>query len=197
MMTRRARLRRGARAFAAVVALALGVSLGVLAGPSPAVATIPKPPPGGWCYQNWYNHQADNGSSIQRYGSIKRYQNQSNVPAQWTETVQVQHTFRTTYQSTTRFEGGFDFGIVKVTTERRLQITIVTSKTVTETSSTTVTVPAHTTMNLEYGAWQRKTSGTFHQERYECGTADRGPVTSGSVTGRSLTGAVGWRQWQS
>jgi len=173
--------------------LGVGVAVGMLAVPATALAD-PIIPPGGWCYNNWYNFGTNYGSVQQVYGNVRQLTNNTTDPVTWTESITVNTTFTSTYTETTTFHGGLDLGIIKFGTDSATSVTSTWSITVSTTSTASTVVQPGQTKYMAYGSFGLSTTGTYNQESYECGTGNYNSVTSGEITGFSLT-SVGWRVW--
>lgn len=190
-----ARVRIRSRVLTALV-VGVAIVVGSVAVPAPAAADPPWIiPPGGWCYNDWYYLQANNGEVHQQYGPVKFFQNGTSVPVNWSESIQVNTTFSSTYSSTTSFKGGFNLGIISAETQRNVTVTIVWTISVNKTTGFQVTVPPGKTFYAKYGPRGMSTSGTYGQEEYECGTGNYSTVTTGPVDGFSLF-AEGWHLWE-
>lgn len=171
-----------------VLTAVVSAGAGVLIMPTPALAI----PPGGWCFDDWYETTANYGVSQQPYIS-KYFNNDTASTARWTESVSVTFTFQSTYTSTRTFSGGLNIGIIKAETQSVTTVTTVYTVTVNKTTSFSVDVPPYTTYYADYGPDVQRTSGTYSQSKYGCDNHDFETVTTGSVTTAGLTGAEGWR----
>jgi hypothetical protein len=179
-----------------MVALTLGATVAMLAIPAPASADDPWIiPPNGWCYNNWYVFGTNHGQVQQAYGPIKHFSNQTTQTATWTESIQVNFTFSSSYTTQTSFSGGFDLGIIKDSVDYHTSTTTSWTISVNKTTGFSIPVPPGVTMYAEYGSYGLSTDGTYNQEQFECGTYNYDSVTSGAVTGYSLT-SEGWTLWQ-
>ncbi len=183
----RRRLRRTMTALAA----AIGISGVMLAVPTAANAI----PPGGWCYDQWYDVSSVGSVAQTPLIPTRSFQNSSSsTTVNWTESYTNSTTYTSTFSTTTTFSGGIDLGIIKIGVDSAQTRTTSTSITVSTTSSFTAPVPPLTTAYADYGTYKLQTSGTYNEEKYGCDNHDFPSFKSGSLTAYSLT-SVGWHYW--
>lgn len=172
----------------------LALSVGVLGGMLVATGTAAAIPPGGYCYDNWYDFGSYLGESHRPYGNVKQLTNMTTEPVNWTESITVNNTFTSTYTTTTTFSGGLNLGIVSFGVQSATQRTITQTITVTQTSSASTVVNPGQTKYMAYGSFGLDTTGTYNQFKYGCEYGESYGMKTGTVTGYSLT-TVGWRVW--
>lgn len=191
-MGRRSRGRSGVLRRFGALAIGAGIAAAGLVAPSPAWAI----PPGGWCYNQFYNATNNLGQTHNRYGSTKHFHNLSSSTANWSESISVTTTFTSTYTYTTTVRGGIDLGIVNLGAQYTTTATIYNSITVNKTTGFTVPVPPQTLMYADYGAYGQSTSGTYYSYEYACDDPSwTGTNTSTALQAFSLT-SEGWRLWE-
>ncbi|HEX8305803.1 MAG TPA: hypothetical protein VF612_13065 [Jatrophihabitans sp.] len=175
------------------LAAAVGISAGMLAAPTAAHAI----PPGGWCYNEWYDVQSVGSVAHTPLITTRSFQNSSyTTTVNWTESYSNATTYTSTYSTTTTFSGGVNLGIVTLGVNYAQTRTTQTSITVTTASSFTAPVPPRTTAYATYGTYKLQTSGTYNKERYGCDDGSFYTLTSGALTAYTLT-SVGWHYWDS
>ncbi len=183
------RLRRTMTALAAAV----GVSAAMMAVPTAAHAI----PPGGWCYNEWYDVQSVGGVSQTPLITTRSFQNgSSSTTVTWSESYSHTATYTSSYSTTTGFTGGVNLGIVTLGVNASQTRTTSTSITVNTTSSFSAPVPPQTTAYASYGTYKLQTSGVYNKERYGCDDGSYYTYQTGSLTAYTLT-SVGWRYWDS
>lgn len=190
--TRSDRPRRLRKAMTALAA-AVGISAGMLAVPTAAYAI----PPGGWCYNEWYDVSSVGSVAHTPLITTRSFQNSSSsTTVNWTESYTNSTTYTSTYSTTTTFTGGVNLGIVTIGVSSAQTRTVQTSITVSTTSSFTAPVPPLTTAYATYGTYKLQTSGTYNKERYGCDDGSFYTIQSGALTAYTLT-SVGWHYWDS
>ncbi len=183
------RLRRTMTALAAVV----GVSAGMMAVATPALAI----PPGGWCYNEWYDVGSVGSVAQTPVIPTRSFQNgSSSTTVTWSESYTHSATYTSTYSTTTTFSGGVNLGVITLGVNSSQTRTTSTSITVTTTSSFSAPVPPLTTAYATYGTYKLQTSGTYYKEKYGCDYGDFYSIQSGALTAYTLT-SVGWHYWDS
>lgn len=183
------RLRRTLTALAAAVGMG-GIMLAV---PTAANAI----PPGGWCYNEWYDVSSVGSIAQTPLIPTRSFQNSSSgTTVNWTESYSNSTTYTSTYSTTTTFTGGVDLAVIKIGVSYATTVTTSTSITVTTTSSFTAPVPPLTTAYADYGTYKLPTTGTYNKEKYGCDDGSFYSIQSGSLTAYSLT-SVGWHYWDS
>lgn len=186
---RPSRLRRTLTALAAAV----GVSAAMMAVPTAAYAI----PPGGWCYNEWYDVSTVGSVAHTPLITTRSFQNSSSTTTvNWTESYTNSTTYTSTYSTTTTFTGGVNLGIITIGVNSSQTRTTSTSITVTTTSSFTAPVPPLTTAYATYGTYKLQTSGTYNKERFGCDDGSFYSIQSGALTAYTLT-SVGWHYWDS
>ncbi len=181
------RLRRTVTALAAAV----GISAGMMAAPTAAHAI----PPGGWCYNEWYDVQSVGSVAQTPVITTRSFQNSSySTTVTWNESYTHSATYTSTYSTTTTFSGGVNLGIITLGVNSAQTRTTSTSITVSTTSSFSAPVPPRTTAYANYGTYKLQTSGTYHKEKYGCDYGDFYTYQSGALTAYTLT-SVGWHYW--
>ncbi len=182
---------RRVRRIMTAMAAAVGISAGMLAIPTSAYAI----PPGGWCYNEWYDVSSVGSVAQTPLIPTRSFQNSSSgTTVNWTESYSNSTTYTSTYSTTTTFTGGVDLGIITIGVSSAQTRTVSTSITVTTTSSFTAPVPPLTTAYADYGTYKLQTSGTYNKERYGCDDGSFYTIQSGALTAYTLT-SVGWHYW--
>lgn len=179
------------RRLLATLLLGVGVLAGMIAVPGTAAAI----PPGGWCYDNWYEFGSYNGDDFRPYGNVRQLTNLSTDPVTWTESITVTQTFTSTHTTTTTFSGGLNFGIINFGISSSTSRTVTQSITVSQTSTSSTVVNPGQTKYMAYGQFGMNTTGTYYQYKYGCDYGENYGTRSGLVTSFAMT-AVGWRVWQ-
>jgi hypothetical protein len=175
------------------LAATVSVGAGMLAVATPAMAI----PPGGWCYNEWYDVQSVGGVSQTPLIPTRSFQNSSSgTTVTWNESYSHTATYTSTYSTTTTFSGGVNLGIVTLGVNSSQTRTTSTSITVNTTSSFSAPVPPLTTAYASYGTYKLQTSGTYNKERFGCDDGSFYTYQSGSLTAYTLT-SVGWHYWDS
>jgi len=181
------RLRRIMTALAAAV----GVSGVMFAVPTAANAI----PPGGWCYNEWYDVSSVGSVAQTPLIPTRSFQNSSSsTTVNWTESYTTSTTYTSTYSTTTTFTGGVNLGIVTIGVSSAQTRSVSTTITVSTASSFTAPVPPLTTAYADYGTYKLQTSGTYNKERYGCDDGSFYTIQSGALTAYTLT-SVGWHYW--
>jgi hypothetical protein len=184
---------RRLRRIMTTLAAAVGISAGMLAVPTAAHAI----PPGGWCYNEWYDVSSVGSVAHTPLITTRSFQNSSSTTTvNWTESYTNSTTYTSTYSTTTTFTGGVNLGIVTIGVSSAQTRTVQTSITVSTTSSFTAPVPPLTTAYATYGTYKLQTSGTYNKERYGCDDGSFYTIQSGALTAYTLT-SVGWHYWDS
>lgn len=175
------------------LAVAVGVSAGMMAAPTAAHAI----PPGGWCYSEWYDVQSVGSVAHTPLITTRSFQNSSSsTTVTWNESYSHTATYTSTYSTTTSFSGGVNLGIVTLGVNSSQTRTTSTSITVNTTSSFSAPVPPQTTAYASYGTYKLQTSGTYNKERYGCDDGSYYTFQSGALTAYTLT-SIGWHYWDS
>ncbi|MEO6503882.1 MAG: hypothetical protein ABIQ09_18500 [Jatrophihabitantaceae bacterium] len=183
------RLRRTLTALAAAV----GIGAGMMVVATPALAI----PPGGWCYNEWYDVSSVGSVAHTPLITTRSFQNSSSsTTVTWNESYSNSTTYTSSYSTTTTFTGGVDLGIVTLGVSSSQTRTVSTSITVSTTSSFSAPVPPLTTAYATYGTYKLQTSGTYNKERYGCDDGSFYTIQSGALTAYTLT-SVGWHYWDS
>lgn len=176
-----------------VTALAAAVGMGgvMMAVPTAANAI----PPGGWCYNEWYDVSSVGSVAQTPLIPTRSFQNSSSsTTVNWTESYTTSTTYTSTYSTTTTFTGGVNLGVITIGVSSAQTRTVSTSITVSTASSFTAPVPPLTTAYADYGTYKLQTSGTYNKEKYGCDYGDFYSIQSGSLTAYTLT-SVGWHYW--
>ncbi|HEX8079654.1 MAG TPA: hypothetical protein VF557_05555 [Jatrophihabitans sp.] len=184
---------RRLRRMMTALAVAVGVSAAMMAAPTAAHAI----PPGGWCFNAWYDVASVGSVAHTPLIPTRSFQNSSSsTTVTWNESYSHTATYTSTYSTTTTFTGGVSLGIVTLGVNSAQTRTTSTSITVNTTSSFSAPVPPLTTAYATYGTYKLQTSGTYYKERYGCDDGSYYTIQSGALTAYTLT-SIGWHYWDS
>lgn len=143
-------------------------------------------PDGNYCVpEGWYTPSTLYGKYMRGVGPVQSDANGTSRSASVTFTAQASGTVGVSVST----EVNVSMKALIASANTKFGISLSTSVTASLSNSISTTVPAHQTVNAEYGVWRRKFTGTTHYQYSSCG------VTSHSVTAYGPY-RTGWYLWE-